>query len=457
MDLTSPIFLFLFLPIFVLVYSLTVKRLKLLIGITGSILFYSWGNSQHIFLMIGLVLFAYLTARLMDRWRDTRLFLFILWGGIIVTLGLLIGYKLQTSLAYPLGLSYVTFQIIAYFVDVSKNAGNYETDILKFSFYLLLFPKIPVGPIVPYRQVRSQIEDLKSDPQHIADGFRRFIGGLAKKILIADTLATVVVPIFNLQSPVIPPALAWLVILSYSLQLYYDFSGYTDMAIGLGQMMGVRFMENFDFPYLSKSISDFWRRWHISLSTWFREVVFYPLERRRFKWFGQQINILIVFMLTGLWHGFTRNFFFWGLLHGIVLAFESTYWGRRIRNLWAPIQHMYALGVILLGWVIFRSPTLDFAYDYLRRLAGETSGIQTLPFELTRPLPFIEPSFLVALTVGILLCLPLSQWLTKWFPGFNKERFAVRLLADTGLVLALLASLASASSAAYQPGIYGSF
>ncbi|MBI3170281.1 MAG: MBOAT family protein [Chloroflexi bacterium] len=249
--------------------------------------------------MIGLVIFAYGAAWLIEKWRGNQSSLYVLWTGIFLTVALLIGFKLRTEATYPLGLSYVTFQVIEYFVDVYKNPENYEIDILKFSFYLLLFPKIPVGPIVPYRQVKAQIVDLKSSPVDVADGLRRFLKGFAKKVLIADTLATVVVPVFNLQSPVIAPGYAWLVIISYSLQLYYDFSGYTDMAIGLGNMMGVRLMENFNLPYLSRSIGDFWRRWHISLSTWFREIVFYPLERRRLRWLGQQINILAVFALTG--------------------------------------------------------------------------------------------------------------------------------------------------------------
>lgn len=456
MDFTSPVFLFLFLPLFIAVYSLVGGRIKLLVGIAGSVFFYSWGNSQYIFLIIALLLFSYLVGIWLDRWREKPIHRFILWGGIFSTLGLLVGYKLQTETLYPLGLSYIAFQVISYFFDVSKSAGNCEKDILNFSFYLLLFPKIPVGPIVPYRQVKSQIADLKSDSLEIAEGLRRFIKGLAKKVLIADTLATIVTPIFNLQSPVISPALSWLVILSYSLQLYYDFSGYTDMAIGLGRMMGLRFVENFDFPYLSRNISDFWRRWHISLSTWFRETVFFPLERRRVRWFGQQINILIVFILTGLWHGFTHNFFFWGLLHGVVLVFESTMLGRKVRTLWAPLQHLYALSVILIGWVIFRSPTLNFAFDYLRRLVGETKGIQVLPFDLTSPLPHIESTFLIAFIMGFLLCLPWKTWLQAHLDLFQ-ESFATKLIYDLGMVFLFLASLASSASATYSPNIYGTF
>ena len=223
-----------------------------------------------------------------------------------------------------MGLSYVTFQAIAYLIEVRRGRVKQETDLLRFSFYLLLFPKIPVGPIVRYSQVTEQIDILHADPTEMADGLRRFIRGLAKKVLIADTLARVVNPVFALASPVVSPSIAWLVLISYALQLYFDFSGYTDMAIGLGRMMGLTFLENFDFPYLSRSIGDFWRRWHISLASWFRDFVFYPLERRRIKWIGQPVNILVVFLLVGLWHGLARNFMIWGLIHGLALVFEST-------------------------------------------------------------------------------------------------------------------------------------
>lgn len=438
------------------VYSLAGGRIKLLVGIVGSVFFYSWDNLQYTFLIFALLFFSYLIGIWLNRYRETPFFSFILWGGVISTLALLVGFKLQTEALYPLGLSYITFQVISYFFDVSKNAANCEKEILKFSFYLLLFPKMLVGPIVPYRQVEPQITGLKSDPWEMAEGLRRFIRGFAKKVLIADTLATVVTPIFNLQSPVISPSLAWLVILSYSLQLYFDFSGYTDMAIGLGQMMGLRFMENFDFPYLSRSISDFWRRWHISLSAWFREVVFFPLERRRGRYYGQQINILFVFILTGLWHGFTCNFIIWGAIHGIALVFETTRFGRWVRALWAPFQHLYALSVVLMGWVVFRSPTLDFAFDFLRRLVGETKGIQVLPFDLTSPLPILEPTFLVAFITGVLLCLPWKKWLQTHLNRFQ-ESFAAKLFYDFGMVILLLASLASLASAAYSPNIYAAF
>lgn len=457
MELNSPIFLFLFLPLFIAAYYFAPQRIKLVLGILGSLLFYAWGNLTYVPLMIGLTLLAYLLGRGINHWRGSRPTFLLLWLGILVNVALLVGFKLWTGVKYPLGLSYVTFQVIAYLVEVYGRESEYEKDLLAFSFYLLLFPKIPVGPITRYRQLRGQIQNIQVAPEDLAEGIRRFIRGFAKKALIADTLAKVVTPIFNLTSPVILPHLAWLVIVSYALQLFFDFSGYTDMAIGVGRMLGLRFIENFNFPYLSKNIGDFWRRWHISLSNWFRDYVFYPLERRRLKWFGQQINILIVFALTGLWHGLTRNFLIWGLIHGLALIFESTTLGRKLRTAWAPIQHIYALGVILVGWVFFRSPSPDFALDFLRRLAGDMTGYRILSFGLTSPLPIIEPTFLLALAAGILLSFPVGGWLQKRAEAILPAQLPRQILYDLWLVFLLLASIASTANAAFQPGIYGTF
>ncbi len=461
MNLNSPVFLFLFLPVFIIIYTLVPRQLKRIVGIAGSLLFYAWGNLNYVLLLLSLNLFAYLLAGAINHWRGKPLSRILLWVGILLNVALLVGFKLWTGIKYPLGLSYVTFQVIAYLVDVYSKASEYESDVIAFSFYLLLFPKIPVGPITRYRQLREQIQNIKAEPQDIADGLRRFIRGFAKKALIADTLARVVTPIFKLDSPVILPYLAWLVLIAYALQLYFDFSGYTDMAIGVGRMMGFRFIDNFNFPYLSTSIGDFWRRWHISLSSWFRDYVFYPLERRRLKWIGQPLNILIVFALTGLWHGLTRNFLIWGLIHGLALIFESTALGKKLRTGWAPLQHIYALGVILAGWVFFRSPTPDFALDFLRRLAGDMRGVQVLPFGLTSPLPIIEPTFVMALAAGLLFSFPIGGWLQKQAARFALDRLAVQIpfqvLYDLWLAFLLLASIASTANAAFQPGIYGAF
>lgn len=461
MDFNSPIFLFLFLPLFIFSYHFVGKQVKPYIGILGSLLFYSWGYVNYIPLMFGLVVFAYYLALGIGRWRGQRISLIMLWVGSLVVISSLIVFKQWGSIKYPLGLSYVTFQIIAYLIDVYKNRVDSEKNFIYFSFYLLLFPKIPVGPIIRYSQVRDQIYDIQVGPSEMADGVRRFIVGLAKKVLIADTLSRVVTPIFALSSPDISPSLAWLVIVSYSLQIFFDFSGYVDMAIGIGQMMGIRFIENFNHPYLSKNIGEFWRRWHISLSNWFRDYVFYPLERKRIKWIGQPVNILVVFLLTGLWHGISINFVIWGLIHGLALVFESTILGRKLRTFWAPLQHAYFLGIILLSWVFFRSPTPYFATVFVRRLFGDNQGVIPLPFEATSPLPFIEPSFILALLAGGLFVLPTENWIRNLFekvPGDSiGARVAVRAIGDLILISIFLLAIAAIAGATFIPNIYGTF
>lgn len=461
MDFNSPIFLFLFLPLFIISYYIAEKQAKRFVGVIGSLLFYSWGYLNYVPLMLGLVCFAFYLALGINRWRDRRISQILLWAGSLATVSLLVGFKLWVGVKYPLGLSYVTFQVIAYLIDVYNCKVSCEKNFIYFSFYLLLFPKTPVGPITRYGQLGGQIHDVQVEPRGMADGLRRFIVGLAKKTLIADSLARVVTPIFALSSPTIAPSTAWLVIVSYSLQIFFDFSGYIDMAIGVGQMMGIRLVENFKSPYLSKSIGEFWRRWHISLSSWFRDYVFYPLERRRMKWIGQPINIIVVFVLTGLWHGISINFVVWGLIHGLALVFESTFLGRKFRAVWTPLQHIYFLGVMLLSWVFFRSPTPQFALAFVLRLFGDTQGVKPMPFESTSPLPFVEPTIIIALLAGIFLILPVEQWSKGLFGGILKDKFAVRItmqgIGDLILILIFLLSVAVIASSTFIPSIYGAF
>jgi alginate O-acetyltransferase complex protein AlgI len=264
--------------------------------------------------------------------------------------------------------------------------------------------------------------------------------------------------------------MAWLVLVGFALQLYFDFSGYTDMAIGLGQMLGFRFVENFNYPYISKSIGEFWRRWHISLSSWFRDYVFYTLEfaSRRTTFGGrvyarlrQPVNILIVFWLTGLWHGVTLNFILWGLVHGLALALEATGFGRWLKKAWRPLQHAYALLVILLGWVFFRSPDLAYAGQFLARLSGSTQGITRLPYSLTRPLPIVENSVWLALALGILFSLPVLPAVQRAWKAAAGSRPLLRgtaiVSADVFLLFLLFGSVAATVGSTFVASIYGGF
>jgi len=461
MNFNEPIFLFLFLPLFMFGYFLAQGKGKLIFGVLGSFIFYSWGNLSYIPLIIALGFLTYVIGYGINRWRGQKISQIFLGIGITSIVILLITYKVFSERAYPLGLSYLTFQGIAYLIESFKKVDNYEKDLLKFSFYFFMFPKIPIGPIIRYSQVKEDLFNIKTEPSDVAEGLRRFIRGFAKKALIADVLAQVVNPIFNLSSPIILPSTAWLVIISYSIQLYFDFSGYSDMAIGLAKMMGIRFVENFDSPYLSKSIGEFWRRWHISLSTWFRDFVFYPLQRIRLTWLPQPVIILIVFTLTGLWHGFTQNFLIWGFIHGLAIVLETTFLGRKLQTVWVPIQHLYTLGIILVGWVFFRSPTPGFALDFIRRLLGDMTGYRVLPFEQTNPLPFIEPTFVLSLIAGLILCLPLDNWFQRISVAFlnkiNSKNLWLQAVYDVGLLLLFASAITVLAGAKYQPAIYGNF
>jgi alginate O-acetyltransferase complex protein AlgI len=355
----------------------------------------------------------------------------------------------------------VTFQMISYLVDVWKGTTPVERNFVALSAYLLFFPKLVSGPITRYKPFAPQMQQLNPSMDEIAHGFRRLLAGFVKRALIANQLALMANAVFNLPTANVEPKFAWLALIAYTLQIFFDFSGYTDMAIGLGMMIGISLPENFDFPYIAQSISDFWRRWHITLSTWFREYVFYPLERRRLRWAGQQINILIVFLLTGLWHGFRPTFILWGLLHGCALAVESLGFGLWLRQAWRPIRHVYALAVIVIGWVFFRSNNLQFSYWFFRRLAGDTAGLTLLPFSVSTPMPFIEPSFLLALAAGLFFSLPISSIWKRVRTRLEERQeysfFFFQIFEDAALVLLFVLGLAMLLSNTFLPNLYAKF
>jgi alginate O-acetyltransferase complex protein AlgI len=483
MELSSTLFLFLFLPVFLIIYLVSTQRLRLVIILVASIIFLTWGGKMALLWLGGILISGYLVgltiAKAKEKDNHSPRWL---WFGVGINLAILSFFKFSVAygkdgfawfhlpqnwiepvvgLAVPIGLSYVTFQMISYLVDVWKGTSPVEKNFVAFSVYLLFFPKLISGPITRYKPFALQLEELNPSIDDIASGFRRLLGGFIKRALIANQLALMSNAVFNLPTANVEPKFAWLALIAYTLQIFFDFSGYTDMAIGLGMMIGIRLPENFNFPYVAQSVSDFWRCWHITLSTWFREYVFYPLERRRFKWAGQQINILIVFLLTGLWHGFKTTFIVWGLLHGFALALESLGFGRWLKQVWKPIRHIYTLALIMVGWVFFRSNSLHFSYWFFRRLVGDTSGLTLLPFSVSTPMPFIEPSFIVILVVGVIYSLPISS---KWHQiraSFEKRQenyfFLFQFFEDIALVLLFILGLAFLLSSSFLPNIYAKF
>jgi alginate O-acetyltransferase complex protein AlgI len=465
MHFNSPIFLFLFLPVFFLFYVVASNKYKNLVALVASLVFISWEHFDIFPLLVWVICSNYLLGLAVEhnRHQEHNLFLIL---GVVLNLLLLITYKAlaangeawfgkENTILIPLGLSYIVFQVIAYLVDIHNEIHDSEKNFLNFAVYVLLFPKFIIGPFVRYRDIGESLSKREVTAANMANGARRFILGLAKKALIADQLVRIVNPAFDLPSPSFSTPIAWLVLIGYALQLYFDFSGYIDMAIGTGQMMGFQFVENFNYPYISKSISEFWRRWHISLSSWFRDYVFYPLEftRKRDQRYRQQLHILIIFFLTGIWHGVTWNFVIWGMIHGLAVAVEMTWLGRWLKKTWAPLAHLYTLIVVLLGWAFFRSPTPAFAAQFLARLGGSQAGIELLPFSMTEPLPFIDNSIWLALAFGILFSLPIYPALKALAARLNERYPAIKLPLGMGYDLTLLALLVVAVAASASANV----
>lgn len=474
MDLTSPLFLFLFLPVFILLYTISLPQLRLPLVLIGSIIFLTAAQWTASLWLGGLALVTYGLALIIGRAKEKgQSGAFFMWLGVVINVALLAFFKFVTAygttvlpgvaqnLIVPLGLSYVTFQAIAYLVDVWRGNTTAERNILHFGAYLLFFPKLISGPLVRYKPFSEQFGQLTPSSEQIASGLRRLILGFIKRVLIANQLALVADAVFNIPVASIQPGFAWLGLLAFTLQIFFDFSGYTDMAIGLGLMIGIRMPENFNYPYISQSVSEFWRRWHITLGTWFREYVFFPLERRRLKWAGQQINIIIIFLLTGLWHGFKPTFIVWGLLYGIAIAIESAGLGRWLKTTWRPLRHLYTLVIVLVGWVFFRSGNLRFALGFFQRLAGDSSNIVPLPFSQTTPLPFIEPTFIIILVVAIIFSLPLAQLWDNFRAKTENTKpasyFAFQVAQDVVMITLFILGLAAVLSNTFMPNLYAQF
>ena len=487
MALNSPTFLFLFLPVFLLLYIISPTRIRNFLLMFFSLIFFIWSDPLYSPFIFGLVLVNYLFLRgIQKRPLESKNRSRLLTLGVAANLASLAFFKL--FIAYwlplkrmaeasglrlpgwaasilpraahiPLSLSFLALQAISMLVDASRQDSMEQERLQPVSAYLLMFPKAISGPIVRFREIAGQLKERGFSAPQAAAGLRRFMIGFAKKALIADQLALITSREIFITTPLhIPASLAWLVILSYTLQIYFDFSAYSDMAIGLGQTLGFDFGENFNYPYLSQSITEFWRRWHISLSRWFRDYVFYPLElkRRSIKWLKQPLNIMIVFLLTGLWHGVTPPFIAWGLLQGAALTLESGPFGAWLKNSWRPLRHCYALGVIMLGWVLFRSPSLPFAWNFLKALAGVSKPAAYLPFSVFPP---VSPLIWFALAAGILFSFPILPPLQKRFMlQLSPKKAAALICVRNALVLALfIAGIIVQAGTNYHPFIYGGF
>ena len=477
---TEPTFLFVFLPVLLALYQLPGAQYRNWLLLAASIFFYTRGAGSFTWLVLALIAFNYSAARVIDAHRDTTLGRKLLAGAVAIDLLVLVVFKyadfvvgnLNAGLAFvgaqpfalpgillPIGISFFTFHAISYVVDVYRRDAAAQKRPVEAALYLLVFPQLVAGPIVRYRQIAEQLSERVTPLGDFAYGVRRFIIGLAKKMLIANTLAVPADQIFAMPAAELTAAHAWTGVVCYTLQIYFDFSGYSDMAIGLGRMFGFRFPENFNYPYIAASIQDFWRRWHMSLSAWFRDYVYIPLGGNRTSTGRMYFNLVLVFFLCGLWHGASWTFVVWGLYHGLFLVFERVGLAARVSVLPQPLRHVYALLVVMVGWVIFRADTLAGAMAMLAAMAGVGGAVPAV----YAPAWFWNTEMLLAVGAGIVGSTPLLPALARRLaaPGDSEGvrvlRWQGSMAAMLGLTALLVASLMLSASRSYNPFIYFRF
>ncbi len=475
---TEPTFLFLFLPVLLALYFAGFSRTHAAYGnwllLIASVLFYAKGGGAFTWLMLGSIAFNYWMAIAIAGRRDKRLLALT----IGVNLGVLAIFKYANFLAdnvntlflvlsvrpvvvprvlLPIGISFFTFHAISYVVDVYRGDATAQKSPVHAALYLLLFPQLIAGPIIRYRDIAGQLAKRTVCLDDFAYGVRRFVVGLAKKVLIANIVAGPADKIFAMAPEQLSAGHAWLGIVCYTLQIYFDFSGYSDMAIGLGRMFGFRFPENFRWPYIAQSAQDFWRRWHMSLSTWFRDYLFVPLGGSRVPLARVYVNLVTVFFFCGLWHGASWTFVVWGLFHGSFLVVERLGVADRLTRLWRPLRHLYLMMVVMIGWVFFRAESLAGAMAFLKAMAGLSPALPT-PFTVAW---YLTPERVLALAAGIIGATPvvsaIQQWVDQPAAGRTGHAATWNLAAAAALGVLLAASITQIAARTYNPFIYFRF
>ena len=469
MVFSSLTFLFLFFPIVIGVYYLCPRALRNLWLLAASLLFYAWGEPVYIRLMVASILFNYLSglgvAALQKREKKgiAKALLILCVVGNIGALGvfkyadLLIGtingiagsHLALLELALPIGISFYTFQALSYVIDVYRGTVAAQKNPITFGTYIALFPQLIAGPIVQYKTVEEQLSCRRETAAQFAAGIGRFTVGLGKKVLIANQVGALWDTVSALPQAQLAAGTAWLGALAFTFQIYFDFSGYSDMAIGLGKMLGFEFLENFDYPYLSRSITEYWRRWHISLGTWFREYVYIPLGGNRHGLSRQILNLIIVWGLTGLWHGASWNFLLWGLYYGVILIVEKVWLLRPLQKAPAAVQHLYSLLLIILGWIIFALTDFSAIGGYFAALFGAHGGLDSSTM-------YLLTSNLILLVIAGFASTRLPA---KLAAGFVQRltpagQTAVKCVFYTGVLLMCIAFLVGDS---YNPFLYFRF
>ncbi|VYT80779.1 MBOAT family protein [Clostridium tertium] len=465
MVFSSIIFIFIFLPFILFLYYIVGKKIKNYILLCASLIFYAWGGVSYLKILIASIIINYCFGIIIDKNKDrTRLKKILLIMGVILNLSILFYYKYydffvenvnllfgtSMSLRYivlPIGISFFTFQGMSYIIDIYRGDANVNKNPFSVALYISLFPQLVAGPIIKYKTIDNEIRNRKESIEEFSYGINRFVLGLSKKVIIADILGAMADNIFNLYQLGIDTPTAWIGAICYTFQIYYDFSGYSDMAIGLGHMFGFKFMENFNYPYISKSITEFWRRWHISLSTWFKEYLYIPLGGNRKG--NVYVNLFIVFLVTGIWHGAAWTYILWGIWHGIFLVIERAInkknWYINIPSL---IKYIVTMFIVIIGWVLFRANSVEQALGYISVMFGVNA--EATLYEFTY---FINKKLILWIAIASLGAVP---FISNKFKKYNgNKKFEV--ISTVVISILFILSIVFIVNSTYSPFIYFQF
>lgn len=469
---SSTTFIYLFLPIVLFFYYIVFKKSRLLQNIflvCASLFFYAWGEPKFVLvMMLSIIVNWFLGLLISKSGENKKISRWIIGIDVAINLGLLFVFKYLTftsdiinslfgmdfsvpNIALPIGISFFTFQAMSYVIDVYNQRGEVQTNLLYVGLYISFFPQLIAGPIVRYETIADEIKNRKETIDDFADGFTRFVVGLSKKVLLSNSFAVLANQSFDVVSngDTISVMFAWLGAIGYTLQIFFDFSGYSDMAIGLGKMFGFHFLENFNYPYISTSITEFWRRWHMSLGTWFRDYLYIPLGGSRCDKKRNIFNLFVVWTLTGVWHGANLTFIVWGLMYFVLLVIEKfTGWYKKTGKLLIIFKWIYTMMFVILGWVLFRAESIAEAFTYIQLMFGLKCNV------------WVDGMFrgwfsqnILLLIIGIVLSTPLFRVLSEKWKGSNLVD-CVKAIGVIGLFVLSVASLVSSS---YNPFIYFNF
>ena len=459
---TSISFLYYFLPIVLIIYFIMPNKYRNFLLFVSSMFFYFYGEPKYIILMLLEILIAYFGAIIIDKTKNKTIFIFT----ILIHVLLLCFFKYTDFLitninsifktnisllriSLPIGISFYTFQIISYVVDVYRGKVSVQKSFIRLATYVSLFPQLIAGPIVRYETIEEELKTRSHNFENFAEGARRFTIGLAKKVLIANILGELCTNFDSSSKSII---FYWLFSISYMLQIYFDFSAYSDMAIGLGRIFGFHFLENFNYPYISKSITEFWRRWHISLSSWFKDYVYIPLGGNRVGKIKLLRNILIVWLLTGFWHGASWNFIVWGLMFGIILIIEKLWFNKYLEKLPNILKRIYVLFIVMISFIIFRADNLSEAFKIINGLFGFNKDVFINEITI-----YNLKNYFVVILIAILAATPILKNLIIKLKKNKKANYLINLLEPFYIVFLLIIVTAYLIDNSYNPFLYFRF